>query len=300
MRVLLPAALLLGGALAWPQASLAILYTSSLNGNLDGCECRGNPRAGLVKRAAWLRRAPEAVDALLLDCGDLLDVDPDDLLAGAILDTYAELGYAAVAVGDQELSVGIRRLLEYRERCPLLASNLLLCPDDSTCVFFSPEPRVMQRAGVRVGVFAVIDPQVFLLYPPELTARVKVSDPAAAAEVAVQALRQAQVKIVVGLYHGPYENALALTRTVEGIDVLLVGHDQRLVDAWRSGTTIVASPGEEGNRVGILNLTIDRRGRIDFENRFRLLRWQTDPDDPAVRLRIEDYKARLRRRLDNP
>lgn len=302
-RALAAAALLLCGVLGWPQASVTLLYTASLNGNLDGCHCRSQPRAGLARRAAWLRAAPEAHDALLVDCGDVLSVEPDELLAAAVLDTYAELGYAALAVGDQELSEGVPRLLSYAERhakdLVLLGNNLQLCPDERTCVLLSPRPHVVERRGVNIGLFALVDPQVFRLVPPPLASRVKASDPQAAAEVAVRALREAGAKVVVGLYHGPYESALALTRRVKGVDVLLVGHEQRLIDARRSGQTIVASPGEEGNRVGILELAIDRQGRIAFQNRFRLLDYENDPDDPVVRERIFAYKVEMRRRLYN-
>ena len=54
------AASFLAAALLWlaalsPAAALTVLYSASLNGNLDGCDCRSHPRAGLAARAAWLR-----------------------------------------------------------------------------------------------------------------------------------------------------------------------------------------------------------------------------------------------------
>ena len=84
------------------EGNLTILYSSSLNGNLDGCDCKGHSRAGLVKRAAWLRALEHPEQTLLVDAGDLLEPYPDKELAEAIFDTYLELGYAAIAVGDQE------------------------------------------------------------------------------------------------------------------------------------------------------------------------------------------------------
>ena len=38
------------------EKQIDIYYSASLNGNLDGCECKGNPRSGLVKRAVFLRK----------------------------------------------------------------------------------------------------------------------------------------------------------------------------------------------------------------------------------------------------
>jgi 2',3'-cyclic-nucleotide 2'-phosphodiesterase (5'-nucleotidase family) len=183
----LPAALILAPAALSLSAdgnverTLTILYSSSLNGNLDGCDCKGHPRTGLVKRAAWLRKLEHPEQVLLVDVGDLLDPYPDRDLATAIFDTYLELGYTAIALGDQEFANGLESLLEYRERYPLMAHNLTLCPDENRCIFFSTAPLIVERAGMSIGLFALIDPQVFTLYPPELKNKLKVQDPRTAA-----------------------------------------------------------------------------------------------------------------------
>ena len=53
-------------------SGLTVLYTSSLNGNLDGCACRSQPRAGLATRAAWLRALPGRDAAVLVEAGNVL------------------------------------------------------------------------------------------------------------------------------------------------------------------------------------------------------------------------------------
>ena len=103
------------------ERTITILYSSSLNGNLDGCDCKGHPRGGLVKRAAWLRTPDQPERILLVDAGDLLDPYPDPDLATAIFDTYLELGYTAIALGDQEFANGLESLLEYSSRFRLFS-----------------------------------------------------------------------------------------------------------------------------------------------------------------------------------
>ena len=276
---------------------LRILYSSSLNGNLDGCDCKGNPRGGLVKRAAWLRNLDQPEQVLLVDGGDLLDPYPDRELATAIFDTYLELGYAAIALGDQEFANGVESLLEYREHYPLMAHNLTLCPDENRCIFFSTTPQILDRAGLRVGVFALIDPQVFTLYPPQLKNQIKIQDPKMAARNQLAYLSEAGVQITVLLYHGPYQNAVQLAENVAGVDVLILAHEQRLIEPRRIGDTILTSPGENGNRLGIMTVQILPDGGVQFNNRFRVFSWHDDPDDPAVRRRIDEYKNKLRERL---
>jgi len=263
----------------------------------DGCDCKGHPRAGLVKRAAWLRTLKQPEQILLVDAGDLLDPYPDRDLATAIFDTYLELGYTAIALGDQELANGVESLLEYRERYPLMAHNLKLCPDENRCIFFSTTPQIVERAGVRIGVFALIDPRVFILYPPELKNKLKIQDPQAAARNQLLYLTEQGVDITLLLYHGPYQGAKDLAQSVAGVDVLILAHEQRLIESHLVGDTILTSPGEDGNRLGILTLRLNAVGNLDHDNRFRLFSWQDDPDDPAVRRRIDEYKQRLRERL---
>jgi 2',3'-cyclic-nucleotide 2'-phosphodiesterase (5'-nucleotidase family) len=279
------------------SAALTVIYSSSLNGNLDGCSCRSRPRAGLVKRAAWLRAYPGRSDALLLDAGDALDVQEDPDLSEVILQTYRELSYDAVAVGDQELSDGVDALRSYRERYPLASHNLVLCSDDS-CLYFSLEPLLLSKGTQRVGLIALLDPEVFRRYPEELKSRLKLEPPGRTAAVLVQSLKEQGARWVVVLYHGPVEEAEKLARRVPGIQLIIVGHEQRLLPPRKIGETVIASPGEEGNRLGILTLSRDGRSRIRFRNEFRLFRYEQDPDDPAVRERIAEYRKKLRQAIE--
>jgi 2',3'-cyclic-nucleotide 2'-phosphodiesterase (5'-nucleotidase family) len=278
------------------ERTITILY-SSLNGNLDGCDCKGHPQGGLVKRAAWLRTPDQPERILLVDAGDLLDPYPDPDLATAIFDTYLELGYTAIALGDQEFANGVESLLEYRERYPLMAHNLTICPDDNRCIFFSTTPQILERDGVRIGLFALIDPQVFTLYPAQLKKQIKVQDPETTACNQLAYLSEEGVELTVLLYHGPYQSARELAETVPGVDVLILAHEQRLIEPRRIGDTILTSPGEDGNRLGILTVKILPGGRIEYNSSFRLFSWHDDPDDPAVRRRIDEYKTKLRQRL---
>jgi 2',3'-cyclic-nucleotide 2'-phosphodiesterase (5'-nucleotidase family) len=286
---LLAAALL---CLAAPAGALTVLYTASLNGNLDGCDCRGHPRAGLAARAAWLRGYPQREKALLVDAGDILDVSPDPQLATEILEAYAELGYDAIALGDQEFSGGAQAVASWRGRFPLSAHNLTLCLEDR-CIFYDPEPLVKTRGGETVGVLALLDPRVFALYPEELRRSLKLEEPVPAAAPLVSALRARPVDWVVVLYHGPLEEAERLAARVPGIDLIVVGHEQRLIPPRRVKEALLVSPGEEGNRVGMLTLRKDPSGRTGSSHQFRLLRFD-DPRDPLVLARLERYRRKLR------
>ena len=281
-----------------PEHELRILYTASLNGNLDGCYCVSHPRAGLVTRAHILRSLPDRDKGLLVDVGDILDVGRDELLAEAILETYNELDYDAVAVGDQEFSNGLEMLLEYRERYPLVSHNLALCPTEDSCIFFSVKPILVERAGLKIGLFAVSDEESYRFSPIGVKDRIKISSATVTAEGMVSRFREQGIDLTVVLFHGYVENARKLAEEVSGIDVIVVGHEQRLVDAERVGSTVLVSPGEEGNRLGTLTVNILRDGTKRYANTFRLFDYTTDQRDARVQERVYDYRVKMRARLE--
>jgi len=92
LRVLTILILLISPLVSACGDTLAIYYSASLNGNLDGCNCDMNPVAGLVKRAAFLRSHERPKPSLLVDAGDILDELPDKELARHIFEVYQELG----------------------------------------------------------------------------------------------------------------------------------------------------------------------------------------------------------------
>jgi 2',3'-cyclic-nucleotide 2'-phosphodiesterase (5'-nucleotidase family) len=278
------------------ETKLTVYYTSSLNGNLDGCTCKAAPKAGLVKRAVFLRGLQDRSRSVTLDLGDIFTTDRDTLLSEAVLSTYGELGYDAVAVGDQETSDGIADLTGYRVRFPLLSNNLSVCIGEA-CRLFSPTPLTLKKAGLTVGIAALIDPEVFALYPKELKASLKIAPCVETAQAMLGHLREERVDVSILLYHGPLDSAVELARKVPGFDVVLAGHEQRLQEARRIGDSIVASPGEEGNRIGILELGVGSKGVMEFRNEFKRFDYFTDPDDPATRQRIEEYYRAMRARL---
>lgn len=287
LALLVLALLLPGGARPWAEGGrvLTVLYTGSLSGNLDGCTCERIPTAGLVKRAAWLKDGRPPGPALLVDAGNILDEYPDPDLSREILEVYRELGYDAVAVGDHELAEGSRALAGYRRKFPFLVSGNLPA-------FAAPAPRVVERGGVRVGIVALAEPGLF-------APAVKAAPAAPAAREGVRRARQAGAELVLLLYHGTRAGLAGLLAECEGIDLAIYTHEGRLDPPTRVGATLVASPGEEGNHLGVLTLTL-AGGRIaSFEGRLQTFTFRRDPDDPGVRRRIERYREALRRRLGN-
>jgi 2',3'-cyclic-nucleotide 2'-phosphodiesterase (5'-nucleotidase family) len=284
---------------AGAETTLTIYYTASLNGNLDGCTCEMNPVAGLVKRAAFLRTLEPSGPALIVDAGDIFDEYPDPDLHKHILEVYEELSYHAIAVGDQELAAGSRSLPRYKADSPLICHNLLIQSKPaeekaSESLVFTPGPVVVESKGLRIGILSLIDPATV----PHLADNgTQIADPIPAAETMLRRYGQMGLDVTVLLYHGSFQRAVELVSACTGIDVAIFAHEQRLFAPRKIGTTLLASPGEEGNQLGILTLYLGPRGIEKFESDFRFFSYKEDPDDPAVRGRIDTYRQNLRARL---
>ncbi len=269
------------------EKTITLLCTSSLNGNLDGCACMAEPKAGLVKRAAYLRNHKDT--SILVDAGDMFDAKPDERLSHEIMEVYKELGYDAVALGDQDFSEGVDRLLSKRKEFPFLANNVRVFSGMKQWEAFSAEPLLVSRGGLRIGVFSIIDPDVLGSVSRNVRDRLKIDPPKAALSTLVKQLKDADLRVL--LYHGPYENAKKLVRSVKGIDVAVVGHEQYFVESDKVGGTILVSPGEQGNRIGMLSLTVADKKIKKFSADNKLFIYELHPDDPSVRERVNKYFA---------
>ncbi len=269
------------------EKQIDIYYSASLNGNLDGCECKGNPRSGLVKRAAFLRTIDKK-SSLLLETGDIFDVHEDELLSDYILQSYLELGYDIISIGDQEFSNGKGYLLEKIKEFPLHGNNLSIRTADGRFEKVSEEVKIISREGFDIAVFTMIDPETFRFYPEDMIKAIKVEDPESSIRALLRVSEMVNTDIKVLLYHGSLVKARELARENPSINVIIAGHEQQVMEGEMIGDTILVSPGSDGNMLGHLKVSFSG-GELLFENSFISFDYMNDPDDDIIRSRIEEY-----------
>ncbi|MBN1697373.1 MAG: hypothetical protein JW881_07655 [Spirochaetales bacterium] len=278
------------------ETALTVYYTSSLNGNLEGCTCQSWPRAGLVKRAAYLRERERSAGSILIEAGDFLDLNADTRLTGHILDVYAELGYDVVCAGDVELSFGGETLIDFKSRLPLYCHNLMIVDTlTGKDIPFTEGPVILAAGRYTVGIICVLEEAVIRFGPKKTAAYgYRLLDSEKTTEALLSILEEKGVDVKLLLFHGRYETLLGFLPRFSGLDAVIFAHEQRLIEGHRVGETHIYSPGDEGNRVGILRLIFEKDGTMKQYNEFRLFRFSIDPDDPLVRKRINEYKKYLK------
>jgi cytochrome c biogenesis protein CcdA len=281
------------GVLSFSENSLTIIYSASLNGNLDGCNCTMDPKAGLVTRAAYLRGINQRDRVILLEAGNVFYPLPDELLAREILEAYKDLGYQAIAVGNQEFSLGADALLELKRKFPLVSHNISVGPGQ----VISPDPLIITKGAHRIGVASVTDPAVLESIPEDARSRVTVESLPTALARLLPAFDRKNVDLTILLYHGLYDKAKRLLSAFNEIDVLILGHQELLIDAEKVGNSILVSPGGEGNKLGVLEVLFAENGSKTFNNSFLAFDYKRDPKDPSVMGRIERYRMERKKRL---
>jgi 2',3'-cyclic-nucleotide 2'-phosphodiesterase (5'-nucleotidase family) len=273
--------------------NITVFYTASLQGNLDGCDCKHIPRAGLVKRAYFLNNQKMVRDPILVDAGDIFEISAEPILSEFILESYKDLGYVAVAIGDLELALGIDKVVEWAKKYPLFSHNLLIRRFHSANTL-SSQAIIVQRGTVKVAILSLIDEAVIAEKDMGTNQDYRIISPPVAAEAGIAEARARGAVLFIVLFHGRIASAEELASQVEDIDIIIVGHEGTLMDLKRVDKTVLVSPGEEGNWIGILKVSL-QRGRIrKIENEFRAFSYKGDPDDPTIRERIEKYETDLR------
>jgi 2',3'-cyclic-nucleotide 2'-phosphodiesterase (5'-nucleotidase family) len=221
---------------------LTILHTNDMHGRVY---YPGEAR-GLVRIATHVRRIrAEMPNVLLLDAGDIIHGTPEmkafrglPILAG-----MNALAYDAATVGNHEFDFGqdILRDAIANSRFPLLSANVRNRQTGAIWTGLRPSV-VLERGGVRIGVFGLTTPTTVDIQWPRTLAGIQFTDPTEAAAEQVRLLREKErVDVVVCLSHLGYEPDRKLAADVAGMDVILGGHSHtRLAEqVWINGTLIM-------------------------------------------------------------
>ena len=271
-----------------------LLFCANNEGVLAACGCPSNPSGGLAKRQDLIehfRRTRSAV--VLVDAGDLFSDRKNDIKAAYIARVVAKSGYDAIGLGDQEFMLGadMLRRLQRDERIPFLCANVR----DAAGEHVAPPHRILDVAGLKIGVFAVIADQVYGWPPMEWRTGLKVDPPATVARREVEALKACD--LVVALSHQPIDETRALARDVPGIHVVVSGHDETaLLKPERIGTALVVGTGQAGRILGALSLARGKDGRPGLEQTLTELSARV-PDSKWV---MDQYWAYVKEAKDAP
>jgi len=185
--------------------------------------------------------AKEGRAVVALDAGDALLGSRLSQLTRGVSQT-AELNFLkpdAMTLGMGDFAWNRERLdsLLRTLEVPVVTTNLRRNVDDQP--LGGRKSLVVERAGVKVGVIGIADPELDYPERQDKNGDMRVDPEDAAASWESAALRQAGASLVVALVHANVSVAQKIAR-VEGVDLVLAAHDAKEASLARSGTSWIA------------------------------------------------------------
>jgi len=276
---------------------ITIVYTNSLNGNLDYCHCRADPRGGLVKRSTEIKKIRSRFPSpFLFETGDFFLYDKDPLLAKYLIRGYKHIRYDAVMFGDQEFTIGIDEFLAYKKVLPFVNNNLMV---KSGSGYRRPFKRsiIIKKGNIKAGVIGSISKDAFKFYPRDLTSGIRVLSQEDEIKKDIALLKKRGAAIIILLSHSGYDADRKLSGKIRGLDVIIGGHSQTLLKTpVYNGKTIIVQAGSNGAHIGILELKLDRGKIVSFKNSFRRPDEFQPADDPVIRKMISEYQKEVKKK----
>ena len=299
-RARIPALLLLVLAAASSNRAeqLTILHINDLHARLLADD-QGRGGFAHVATAIESERA-KSRNSIVLHAGDMVQGSPVSTIfeGSPVFEVANTLGIDAHCLGNHEFDYGWERIRDFVAvaEAPIVAANVL---DDRGERLL--EPAVVLEAGsVKVAVIGALTPRLSTLLKPNQTgpwsARPLVES---LREIVREMEHQADVVVVLGhLFDDEDEEIL---RELEGVDVLVGGHDHggRDVEFVHDGR-IGVKLRPYGRELGRLDLEVDdETGRV-LDHRWRRIPIRADSYDPhpETAALVDHWESKVSERVD--
>lgn len=183
---------------------------------------------------------------------------------------------------------------------PWLAANVRTAdgePLDGTA-----DSRMIEVGGFRIGFFGLISPETATLSSPG--PGIRFEDPLAVARRVTGELREAGADLVVALTHLGFQRDRELLRQVEGLDIVLGGHDHEPITFYEGGK-LLAKAGYDAHYLVAVDVTLDRverRGRqvVTWTPQWRYRSTAGVPPHPAIQQIVDRWQQKLDEELNVP
>ncbi|MFL0361884.1 bifunctional metallophosphatase/5'-nucleotidase [Pseudobacillus sp. 179-B 2D1 NHS] len=261
------------------KIQLKILETSDVHGAIFPIHYGTNELAahGLARLSTAIKKVrKESDDVLLIDNGDFLQGTPlasfyfRSLRRGIhpMIKAMNALQYDAAVLGNHEFNYGLEILDKASQDAnfPFLSANTL---HKKTHQPYFGQPYIIKSfaGGIKAAVLGITTGYIPNWEKPEHISELIFTDAVAAADKWVRYIREVEKPdMMIVSYHGGFEvdlskkeriemkekgenQAYRICTEVEGIDVLLTGHQHRIAAEFVNGVAVV-QPGFSGTAIG--------------------------------------------------
>ena len=255
---------------------------------------------------------------LVLDSGDLLfkkyvNPVPENELKGTgekallMIESFNQMGYDAVGIGDDDLTLGKEFLLEISKKAnfPFLSSNLF---DEASGKNLFQLALIKQVHGLRIGIFSLLSPDIFTNSSDPRRKGLNTRPPIEVANAMVKELKP-KADLIILLSHLGYAKDLELAQSVQGIHIIVGGHTGiNLAYPLLIKNTIILQTASRGMFAGRLDLMFhndepvfyNSATKLSLENNLKNLnqRLSAQGTPEAEKVQLEKSKEETERNLN--
>ena len=263
---------------------LRILYTSSLNGNLDGCTCKVNPISGLVKRGYWIEEYRNKYpNVIIVDTGDSISDARDLKKAKAIYESFSLLKYDAYLPGESDFSIGVQNFFETSKSTNLLGTNFVYNPGIfSKSIIFGSHEKTLDLNNIRVRILGLLHEDTMLYVPNDIRSKIKFIN-----EKFIPKYNP-NYQVTILLTHAGVERDTKLISNIDFPLLVIGGHDQyqpKIGGGFElSGGIWYFQSGADGNQIGEIVLEVDNSSNFKIiSHKLHSIDYSTTPDHSLIR-----------------
>lgn len=286
---------LTGGSIP-EKPDVVIIYTSNTNGLILPCNCPDKKIGGIFRRKAKIDYYKKAYpDSLVIDSGDFMPLRSDKEYNEFILKVMSKMGYDAVMLGDNEFDMGIEFIVQgiKKNNMKVVSTNLMWCDEEKACYYFGDLYYKKQMGRYKIGVIGIINENAVKYSKKDIKEKLIISEPIEEIKTWVEILKKhKKLDVIVLISHCGYEFDQQIAEKVKGIDVILGGHNQVLLEKGEKiKDTILIQMGYNGDYLGKLNIYLDKQSKkiIKYENTAYLMDEKVKDNEEMKKL-YNDYK----------
>lgn len=311
--------------------NLVLLQTSDIHGNVFPLNYGTNneEELGFAKIATLLKQEQSKnKHTITIDNGDLIQGTPltyhyarfEPSLPNPMISILNHLHYDVGVIGNHEFNYGQDLLNQAinASSFPWLSANIIHTETNEP---YFGKPYIVQAIpnGPRVGILGLTTKYIPNWEKAEHIKDMRFEDPVQTAKKWVKVLKEEEkVDVIVVAYHGGFERDLDtgeptevltgenqgydLCMEVDGIDVLLTGHQHREIAGKTINGVAVVQPGCKGVALGKVSITLedDGEGFSIKEKTSELLSVDGVAPDEEVLKMVESYEQTTQEWLDQP
>lgn len=201
--------------------------------------------------------------------------------ANLILESFNVMGYEALGIGDDDLTLGKGVLLDLSKKAnfPFLSSNLY---DETSGKILFQSSLIKEVRGLRIGIFSLLLPDLFTNQSDPRKKGLSIRPPIETAKAMVKELKP-KTDLIILLSHLGYAKDVELAQKVQGIHIIIGSHNGINLSYPPPVDPIILQAGSRGMFAGRLVLSFYNNEPVFYNS--------------AKKIALENNLTNIRQRL---